>query len=87
MDETPVLIEPVGSTTVDRRGVKCVPVKSTGHEKVRITVILTACGNGKRLKPFVVIPRKREIKELNGQKDVVLAYAAKSWMDDDLTND
>lgn len=87
MDETPVLIEPVGSTTVDRRGVKCVPVKSTGHEKVRITVILTACGNGKRLKPFVVIPRKRVIKELNGQKDVVLAYAAKSWMDDDLTND
>ena len=53
MDENPVWIEPVGSTSIDKKGVRDVPIKSTGHEKVRITVILTARGDGSKLKPYI----------------------------------
>ncbi|MEL7309314.1 MAG: hypothetical protein AAGK05_16610, partial [Pseudomonadota bacterium] len=56
-------IEPVGSTSIDKKGVRDVPIKSTGHEKVRITVILTARGDGSKLKPYIIIPRKKAIKE------------------------
>ena len=77
MDETPVWIEPIANTTLDKKGQREVPIKSTGHEKVRITVILTAKADGKKCKPFIVIPRKREIKELQGLRDVVCAYASK----------
>lgn len=87
MDETPIWIEPVGTTTVELKGSKQVPIHSTGHEKVRITVILSARADGSKVKPYIVIPRKRPIKELDATKDVVVAYNQKSWMDDALTED
>lgn len=87
MDETPVWIEPVGTTSVDTKGKKEIPIKSTGHEKVRITVILTARADGKKCKPYIVIPRKRPIPELEKMNDIVCVYQDKSWMDDDLTKD
>ena len=86
MDETPVWIEPVGSTSIDKKGVRDVPIKSTGHEKVRITVILTARGDGSKLKPYIVIPRKKAIKELQEFNNcAVISYSQRSWMDDKLT--
>ena len=88
MDETPVWVEPLAETTIDRKGVKSVPIKSTGHEKVRLTVALTAKVDGTKLKPYIIIPRKREIKELKDSiKDVVLSFNQKSWMDNQLTKD
>ena len=88
MDETPVWVEPLAETTIDRKGVKSVPIKTTGHEKVRLTVALTAKADGTKLKPYIIIPRKREIKELKDSfKDVVLSFNQKSWMDNQLTKD
>ena len=87
MDETPVWVEPVSCTTVEAKGVKSVSIKSTGHEKVRITVILTARADGTKLPPYIVIPRKREIKELANMRGVIFAYSDRSWMDDSLTAD
>ena len=72
----------------ERVGANSVPIKSTGHEKVRITVVLTAKADGSKLKSYIRIPRKREIKELqNLTCDVILSYNQKSWMDNELTKD
>ncbi|KAI1691505.1 putative tigger transposable element-derived protein 1-like [Ditylenchus destructor] len=41
-----------------------VTVISTGHEHSRTTVVLTARSDGKKVKPMVLIPRKRPVKEV-----------------------
>ena len=88
MDETPIGIESVAESTIDKKGIKSVPIKSTGHEKLRLTVVLTARADGSKLKPYIVIPRKREIQDLiNTNKDALLSFAPKSWMDNQLTKD
>lgn len=56
-DETPLWFEDVGSTTVNKSGVKEIPILSAKHEKMRCTVMLSAKADGKKLKPFVVLKR------------------------------
>ena len=46
-------------TAVDQRGLKTVPIKSTGHEKQRMTVCLAIKADGSKIKPFVAIPGKK----------------------------
>ena len=66
MDETPVWNDMVSSTTVDKTGSKDVPLKTTGHEKVRVSVCLAAKGDGTKLKPFeVFVGAKHESKALH----------------------
>ena len=55
MDETAVWFDMLSDTSVDERGAKNVSVKTTGHEKSRCTVVLTANGSGRKLKPHVVL--------------------------------
>ena len=45
IDETPVWNDMVSSTTVDKTGVRDVPLKTPGHEKVRVSVCLAAKGD------------------------------------------
>ena len=40
MGETPIWTDMPSKTTVDQRGLKTVPIKSTGHEKQRMTVCM-----------------------------------------------
>ena len=54
MDETPLWMDMPGNTTVERQGMKYVPVRTTDHENVRFTV-LAAMANGIKLKPFIVL--------------------------------
>ena len=54
MDETAVWLDMPGETTVDLVGVKSVPIRTTGHEKNRITVCLAAKASGRKLQPLVV---------------------------------
>ena len=61
MDETSVWNNMVSSTTVEQSGVKDVPLKTGRHEKVRVSVELTA-----KLKPCTVfVGAKRESKTLH----------------------
>ena len=62
MDETPIWADMPSETTVDQRGLKTVPIKSTLHEKQRITVCLAIKADGSEMKPFVVIPGKKDKK-------------------------
>ena len=42
MDETPIWLDMAAETTIDFVGNKSVPIKTTGHEKSRVTVVLAA---------------------------------------------
>ena len=51
---------------MDKTGSKDVPLKTTGHEKVRVSVCLAAKHYGTKLKPFVVFAgAKHESKALH----------------------
>lgn len=72
MDETAVWLDMTADTTVEKVGVKSVPLKTTGHEKNRITVVLAAKASGRKLKPMMVF--KGEILFLNSPllKDFII---------------
>ena len=52
MDKTAVWSDMTGNVTVDTTGPKDVLLKSTGNEKVKVSVCLTAKADGTKLKPF-----------------------------------
>ena len=88
MDETPIWLESAGNYTVDSIGKKDVPIKFCGFEKFKLTVILmTAKADGTKLPPYIVIPRKRPIKELDDLKEGCYCLCQKSFMDNRLTED
>ena len=63
MNETAVWREMISNTTVTDKGAKSVVLKTTGHEKSKVTVTLAAKANGDKLKPYIVFPgHKREVQ-------------------------
>lgn len=86
-DETACWLDAVGETTLEETGAKEVMLRTTGHEKGRLTVLLSARADGSKLKPMVLIPRVRPIKALEVFKDRLhICYTGKSsWMSSELT--
>ena len=65
MDETLVSNDMISNTTVEKTGPKKVPLKSTGNEKVRISVCLTGKADCTKCKPSIVFAgAKNESKPL-----------------------
>ena len=87
MDETPIWADMPSKTTVDQRGLKTVPIKSIGHEKQRMTICLAIKADGSKMKPFVVIPRKKVKSEIVAIKGAIVKCSANGWMNDELTED
>ena len=86
MDETPIWLDMGADSTVDFVGNKSVPIKTTGHEKSRVTVVLAAKANGSKLPPFIVFKGKRVDKGLEKVTGVVCAYSKNGWMNENLTH-
>lgn len=88
-DETAVFLDPVGGKCLEQTGTKEVSVKTTGHEKLRITVILTARMDGFKCKPYVMLHRKRPVPKINDmfKGKLVLNWAGNTWMNDVSTED
>ena len=89
MDETPVWSDMVSQATVDACGKKTSTMKTTGHEKSRMSVCLAARADGTKLKPMIVFKGAvRETKvlsqEVKGQ--AVIASSPNDWIDTDLTH-
>ena len=80
MDETPM----PSARTIESVGAKTVPIKTTGHEKQRITVCLAVRGDGTKLPPFVVISGAKVPKTIN-YKGVKVVCSKSGWMNDVLT--
>ena len=86
-DETSIWLDAVGNSTLAEKGSKDVPLKSTGHEKARLTIMLTARADGRKLPVFILIPRKRPIKKLvdKYRGKAVIKFEGTSWMNEELT--
>ncbi|GAA6087522.1 zinc finger protein 540-like [Tachysurus ichikawai] len=85
MDETAVWFDMVGSTTVDARGACSVPLKTTGHEKSHLTVVLAAKADGTKLKPYIVFKGGiKEVKSMQNISGVVVATSKNGWMNEEL---
>ena len=88
MDETAVWADMLSGTTIDRVGSKTVSLKTTGHEKVRVSVCLAARADGSKLKPMIVFKGAvRETKKLNDEfkGKCVIASSVNAWMNEPLT--
>ena len=73
-----------GATTVEQVGAKSVPLKTTGHDKNRFTVALSAFANGRKLPPYIIFKGVRPIAELSNIPEVVIAYMDESRPDKEL---
>ena len=83
-DKVGVWLDAVSKTTVDVTGSREVEVRSTGNDKLRITVLLAARADGFKLPPFVLIPRKISIKQLEEYKgSLILCYSGTSSVMDE----
>ena len=85
-DQTQLTLDIVTNSTVSDRGVKSIPIMSSGHDKDRFTVMLACLGDGTKLPPYVVFKRKTLQKNLNFPKEVVVRCQAKG-MDEPLVQD
>jgi hypothetical protein len=82
-DETPVFFDMPANATVDKKGSKSVLFKTTGHEKLRITVMLSALAEGRKLTPFVILRRKNLPKE-KLPAGIIFKCNEKEWMTEEL---
>ena len=92
MDETPIWLDMPSATTVNEAGASSVTIRSTGHEKDRVTVCLAAKANGHKLKPFIVFKGgKRDVKRMNEDRQLsgkcVIRTSANGWMNESLTEE
>ena len=78
----------VSATTVDGTGEKIVTVKTTGHEKSRVSLCLAAKADGTKLPPFIVFKgAKRETGALDKEiKNCHIASSPNGWMNTELTH-
>ena len=63
-DETAVYLDGSNSLTVEEKGIRRVSVKTVGHEKLHVTVMLTARSDGFKCQQFVLLKNKRPIKHI-----------------------
>ena len=88
MDETPVWCDMISETTIDKTGKKSITLKTTGHEKARVSVCLAAKADGTKLKPMVFFKgAKREVAALSQEfkHKAVVATSDNAWMNTELT--
>ena len=71
-----------GSTTVSGIGESSVPIRSTGHEKSRIT---KAKANGTKLPPMIIFKGKKMDGEVAAPPGVIPMMSENVWMNENLT--
>uniref|UniRef100_A0A8R1I340 HTH CENPB-type domain-containing protein n=1 Tax=Caenorhabditis japonica TaxID=281687 RepID=A0A8R1I340_CAEJA len=86
-DETSVNLDYSNSLTVEEKGSKQVTVKSTGHDKLHLTVMLTARSDGFKCRPYVLLLKKRTIPAIVSRfgKDLQLSWSGRTFFNDELT--
>lgn len=82
MDETPIWMDMPGDYTIETVGTKTIDMKTTGHEKFRITVILGAMADGTKKKPLVILKGVRPPKNIpNG---LLVHMHQKAWANEEI---
>jgi len=70
--------------TLEKKGVKEVLLKITGCEKLRLTVMLAATADGRKLPPLLILKTKTLPKSEAFPKDVIVRAQEKGWMTEEL---
>jgi len=70
--------------TLEKKGVKEVLLKTTGCEKLRLTVMLSATADGRKLPPLLILKRKTLPKSDAFPKYVIVRAQEKGWMTEEL---
>lgn len=86
MDETPLWFDLPQTRTFDFKGVKQVKCKTTGKEKLRYTVVLSAMADGTKLKPMIIFKGLKNVPKFEFPKEVVVTVAMKGSMTAELMN-
>lgn len=86
-DETAVYLDMPRPTTVNEVGAKEVTIRTTGHEKLRVTVMLCITADGRKLPPYLILKRKTLPKGEPFPKDVAVRCQAQGWMTSELMVD
>lgn len=82
MDETPIWVDMPGTTTIEKVGTKTVTMKSTGHEKSRLTVMLAAKADGTKLSPVVLFKGVRPPKVI--PSGIIVKMTPNAWANEDV---
>jgi hypothetical protein len=64
--------------------IKKILLKTTGCAKLRLTVMLAATADGRKLPPFLILKRKTVPKSESFPKDVIVRAQEKGWMTEEL---
>ena len=59
MDETPIMFEMVGKTTIAKIGDRNINIRTYGSERSRISVILCISASGNKLPPLLIFKGKK----------------------------
>jgi hypothetical protein len=70
-DETAIYLDMPPNYTLEKKDVKEVPLKTTGCERVRLTVMLAATADRRKLPPLLILKRKALPKSEAFPKDII----------------
>ena len=83
MDETAVYLDMPGEFTLQETGSKTVSIRTTGHDKDKVTVMLAALGDGTKIAPLVIFKGVRAPK--NVPNGIVVAMSRNGWNNEEIT--
>ena len=84
MDETPVYIDMLDSTTISFKGEKNVEANGTGHGKTRFSVVLAISASGKMLRTLVILKGLKNVPKCKVSPNIVLAVSKGGSMNEHL---
>ena len=83
-DERAIYLDMPPNYALEKKGVKEVLLKTTGCKRLRLTVMLTATANGRKLPPLLILKRKTLLKSEAFLKDIIVRAQEKEWMTEEL---
>ena len=83
-NETAIYLDMPPNCTLEKKGVKEVLLKTTGREKLRLTVMLAATADGRKLPPLLILKRKTLAKSEAFPKDIIVRAQENEWMTEEL---
>ena len=83
MDETAVYLDMPGEFTLQETGSRTVSIRTTGHDKDKVTVMLAALGDGTKIAPLVIFKGVRPPK--NVPNGIIVAMSKNGWNNEEIT--
>jgi hypothetical protein len=68
MDETPFYVDSIPRTTLEEVGTKQIYIVTTGHEKERISVVITCTASGIMLPTIAILKNLKSVPDVRFHK-------------------